>query len=165
MNWNANCMPCQPDWGGLGISMPSITATQELHPSQLVTSTLCEHILSQDPEYGYEVIAKQLEAKTQVRQENHARNTTKAEELRDLLSDPLRRAVDLAKEKGSSTWLTALPLAEHGLPSTKGDALALRYGLTLSEMPSMCACGGKFTVEHVLSCAKGEFPTIRHSVT
>ena len=98
--------------------MPSITATQELHSSQLVTSTLCEHILSQDPEYGYEVIAKQLEAKTQVRQENHVRNTTEAEELRDLLSDPLRRAVDLAKEKGSSTWLTALP--NMALPSTKG---------------------------------------------
>ena len=50
--------------GGLGISTPSKTATQELHSSQLITSTLCEHILSQDPEYGYKVIAKQLEAKT-----------------------------------------------------------------------------------------------------
>ena len=152
--------------GGLGISMPSITATQELHSSQLVTSTLCEHILSQDPEYGYEVISKQLEAKTQVRQENHVRNTTEAEELRDLLSDPLRRAVDLAKEKGSSTWLTALPLAEHGFALHKmafHDALALRYGWTPSEMPSMCVCGGKFTVEHALSCAKDGFPSIRHN--
>ena len=94
--------------------MPSKTATQELHSSQLVTSTLCEHILSQDPEYGYEVIAKQLEAKAQVCQENHVRTSIEAEVLRDLLPDPLQRAVDLAKEKGSSTWLTALPLAEHG---------------------------------------------------
>ena len=100
--------------------MPSIT---ELHSSQLVTSTLCEHILSQDPEYNYKVIAKQLEAKTQVCQENHV--TTEAEELRDLLSDPLRRAVDLAKEKGSSTWLTALPLAEHGFAPTKGPFTTL----------------------------------------
>ena len=106
--------------GGLGINMPSKTATQVFHSSQLVTSTLCEHILSQDLEYGYEVIAKQLEAKAQVRQGNHIRNSTETEELRDLLSDPLRRAVDLAKEKGSSTWLTALPLAEHALPSIKG---------------------------------------------
>ena len=148
--------------------MPSITATQELHSSQLVTSTLCEHLLSQDHEYGYEVIAKQLEAKTQVRQENHVRNSTEAEELCDLLSDPIRRAVDLAKEKGSSTWLTALPLAEHGFALHKRafhNALALRYGWTPSEMPSMCACGGKFTVEHALSCAtcKGGFPSIRHN--
>ena len=152
--------------GGLGISMPSKTATQELHSSQLITSTLYEHILSQDPEYGYEVIAKQLEAKTQVRQENHVRTSTEAEELRNLLPDPLQRAVDLAKEKGSSTWLTALPLAEHGFALHKRafhDALALRYGWTPSEMPSTCTCGSKFTVEHALSCAKGGFPSIRHN--
>ena len=71
--------------------MPSKTAIQELHSSQFLTSTLCEHILSQD---GYEVIAKQLEAKAQV---NYVRSST---ELRELLSDPLRRVVDLAKEKG-----------------------------------------------------------------
>ena len=146
--------------------MPSKTATQELHSSQLITSTLYEHILSQDPEYGYEVIAKQLEAKTQVRQENHVRTSTEAEELRNLLPDPLQRAVDLAKEKGSSTWLTALPLAEHGFALHKRafhDALALRYGWTPSEMPSTCTCGSKFTVEHALSCAKGGFPSIRHN--
>ena len=27
----------------------------------------------------------------------------------------------------------------------------------------MCTCGSKFTVEHALSCAKGEFPSIRHN--
>ena len=26
-----------------------------------------------------------------------------------------------------------------------------------------CACGKRFTVDHVLSCAKGCFPSIRHS--
>ena len=78
----------------------------------------------------------------------------------------LRRAIDLAKEKGSSTWLTALPLVEHGFALHKGafhDALALRYGWTPYEMPSMCTCGSKFLVEHALSCAKGGFPTIRHN--
>ena len=78
----------------------------------------------------------------------------------------MRRTVDLAKEKGSSTWLTTLPLAEHGFALHKGafhDALALRYGWTPSEMPPMCACGSKFSVEHALSCAKGGFPSIRHN--
>ena len=27
----------------------------------------------------------------------------------------------------------------------------------------MCTCGSKFSVEHALSCAKGEFPSIRHN--
>ena len=101
-----------------------------------------------------------------MRQENHVRTSTEAEELRDLLPDPLQRAVDLAKEKGLSTWLTALPLAEHGFALHKRafqDALALRYGWTPSEMPSTCTCGSKFTVEHALSCAKGGFPSIRHN--
>ena len=78
----------------------------------------------------------------------------------------LRRAADLATEKGSSTWLTALPLAEHGFALHKGafhDALALRYGWAPSEMPSKCACGNNLSVEHALSCAKGGFPSIRHN--
>ena len=101
-----------------------------------------------------------------MRQENHLRTSTEAEELHDLLPDALKRAVDLAKEKGSSTWLTALPLVEHGFALHKRafhDALALRYGWTPSEMPSTCTCGSKFTVEHALSCAKGGFPSIRHN--
>ena len=152
--------------GGLGLSIPSRSATLELHSSLLVTSILCDHILSQDYEYGNEIITKQLEAKTLVRQEKNVKTSTDAEEVCELLPASLRRAIDLAKEKGSSTWLTALSLVEHGFALHKGafrDALALRYGWTPYEMPSMCTCGSKFSVEHALPCAKGGFPTIRHN--
>ena len=30
-------------------------------------------------------------------------------------------------------------------------------------MPSTYACGSKFSVEHVLFCSKGGFPSIRHN--
>ena len=152
--------------GGLGIGIPSRNAARERHSSIIVTSILCDHILSQDHEYGCDIVAKQLEAKALVRQENNVRISTHAEEMYELLPVSLRRAVDLAKEKGSSTWLTALPLVEHGFALHKGafhDALALRYGWTPSEIPSMCTCGSKFSVEHALSCAKGGFPSIRHN--
>ena len=43
------------------------------------------------------------------------------------------------------------------------DALALRYGWALSRTPSSCECGASFTVEHVLSCPRGGFPSIRHN--
>ena len=147
-------------------SAVSRSATLELHSSLLVTSILCDHILSQDYEYGNEIITKQLEAKTLVRQEKNAKTSADVEEVCELLPASLRRAVDLVKEKGSSTWLTALPLVEHGFALHKGafhDALALRYGWTPYEMPSTCTCGSKFLVEHALSCAKGGFPTIRHN--
>ena len=74
--------------------------------------------------------------------------------------------MNLAKEKGSSSWLTALPLTEYGFTLHKGafhDALALRYGWTPDRLPSKCACGASFSVEHTLSCAKGGFPLIRHN--
>ena len=48
----------------------------------LVTATLRDHnILSQHYEYGYDIIAKQMEAKAQVRQESHVRISTDADEI------------------------------------------------------------------------------------
>ena len=74
--------------------------------------------------------------------------------------------MDFAKEKGASTWLTAIPLAEHGFALHKGafqDALALRYGWTPADIPLKCECGNNLSVEHAMSCARGGFPSIRHS--
>ena len=152
--------------GGLGVGIPSIDAAREFRSSSLITSSLCDHILSQDPEHGLEVVEKQLEAKAQVRRENRERTSTQATETRQCLPGSLQRAIDFASEKGASTWLTALPLMDHGFALHKRgfhDALAIRYGWTPSEMPSTCACGSKFSVEHALSCAKGGFPSIRHN--
>ena len=82
------------------------------------------------------------------------------------MSNALKRAVDLAQERGASTWLTSLPLEEFGFSLHKGafrDALSLRYGWLPSKSPTYCACGAHFTVEHSLSCPKGGFPSIRHN--
>ena len=79
------------------------------------------------------------------------------------LPDRLQKAVELSREKGASTWLSALPLTEHDFTLHKSgfhDALALRYG---SRLPTKCGCGSNFSVEHTLSCAKGGFPTLRHN--
>ena len=89
-----------------------------------------------------------------------------ASTLRDSISGSLQRAMDLAQEKGASSWLTSLPLEEFGFTLHKGafrDAIALRYGWQPSYSPSNCACGTNFSVEHALSCPKGGFPTIRHN--
>ena len=51
----------------------------------------------------------------------------------------------------------------HPPQTTFRDALSLRYGWTPNKLPSKCACGSSFTVEHALSCAKGGFPSIRHN--
>ena len=118
---------------GLGITIPSMQADQEHQSSLLVTSALQDHILLQDEAYGYEIIAEQLDSKAIVRNKNKEKHSRAAGDLLEHLPDNLQRSVKLASEKGSSTWLTVLPLSEHGFALHKGafhDALALRYGWT-----------------------------------
>ena len=47
--------------GGLEIRIPSETAASELQSSLLVTSSLKDHILDQDREYGHNIITDQLQ--------------------------------------------------------------------------------------------------------
>ena len=152
--------------GGLGITIPSKQADQEHQSSQLVTSVLQDHILMQDETYSFEVIAEQLDSKTTVRNINKENCSKATSDLMELLPDSLQRSMKLVSEKGSSTWLTVLPLSEHGFALHKRafqDSLVLRYGWTLDNLPSKCSCGVSFSVEHALSCPKGGFPSIRHN--
>ena len=75
----------------------------------------------------------------------------------------LRRAIELASEKGASSWLTVLPWQEHGFAlhkTTFHDAVALRYGWIPARLLQHCPCGAKFSVEHSFSCPKGVFPPL-----
>ena len=74
--------------------------------------------------------------------------------------------MDLARDKGASSWLTAMPIEEHGFCLHKTafvDSLALRYGWSFSKTLTTCICGASFAVDHMLSCPKGGFPSIRHN--
>ena len=69
-------------------------------------------------------------------------------------------------KKGASSWLSTLPIDDHGFALHKGafrDALCLRYGWHPPFLPSQCVCGAKFTIEHSLNCPRGGFPSIRHN--
>ena len=152
--------------GGLGIRVPSRAAERELLSSRKITSTLSDHILTQDSEYGYNIINDQLQEKSKIRQDNRKRGQDEANRIYSQLPDRLQKAVALSREKGASTWLTVLPLTEHGFTLHKSafhDALALRYGWVPARLSTKCGCGNNFSVEHALSCATGGFPTIRHN--
>ena len=89
-----------------------------------------------------------------------------AENLSKSLPESLRRSVELASEKGASCWLTTLPITEFGFTLHKGtfhDALALRYGWPPKRTPTNCECGASFSVDHALSCKRGDFPIVRHN--
>ena len=69
-------------------------------------------------------------------------------------------------EKGASNWLTAMPIKDHGFYLNKQefwDSVKTRYGLPLSRLPSRCACGANFSVDHAFTCKTGGFVTIRHN--
>ncbi len=75
-------------------------------------------------------------------------------------------SIELACERGASSWLTTLPIAEFGFTLHKGafrDAIALRYGWPLDRVPPSCECGTAFSVEHALSCPSGGFTILRHN--
>ncbi len=97
---------------------------------------------------------------------NREKSVSDANDLYDHLLVPLQRAVDPAREKGASTWLTVLPFTEHGFSLHKSafhNAIALRYGWSPPKIPYKCDCGNGMTMEHALSCAKGGFPTLRRN--
>ena len=81
------------------------------------------------------------------------------------LPSDLLRSVNQSRDKGASSWLTAVPLVDQGLVLNKQefrDSLRLRYNMPLSDLPSKCVCGEKYTVCHALSCKKGGFVAQRH---
>ena len=132
----------------------------------VVTAPLRTLIHSQDNKYPIEALEEQISAKSVIRWERQERSTADADSLKEVLTPSLKKAMTLAREKGASSWLTTLPIKEHGFCLHKGafaDALALRYGWPPDHMPTNCVCVASFTEEHSLSCPRGGFPSIRHN--
>ena len=80
--------------------------------------------------------------------------------------DNLKRTLDLSSEKGSSVWLTVLPLHELGFNLNKRefcDAIKLRYDWPIEDIPSRCVCSDIFSVDHSMVCQKGGFIIQRHN--
>ena len=146
--------------GGLGLVSPT-TLTKEydnsLHLSALITL--------QSADLG-DTREKQREVKATLRAERRRQQETTAAELKARLPSHLQSAADHASEKGSSSWVTALPIADHGFTLHKGDfrdALCLRYNWTLPHLPTSCVCGAGLTVEHALTYLTGGYTFIRHN--
>ena len=92
-------------------------------------------------------------------------HTLRFQELYDNSEPNLKRALDIAKEKGSSIWLNTLPIEAHGYAFNKQefhDSLALRYGCKVSGTSSHCACGKANSVDHALVCMLGGYTIMRH---
>ena len=151
--------------GGLGLINPASNSPFAFQASVKLTAPLKATIAKQELEYEIDYSAI-LEIKKDIRKTNRDRMEHLANEVYGRLSSKMKRCVDLAKEKGTSSWLSVLPLKDQGLLLHKGefrDALCLRYGWNLPNTPTTCNCGSAFSIGHAMVCHMGGFPTIRHN--
>ena len=151
--------------GGLGIPIPT-TSTENRHSLHL--SAPITYLIVQQSEVLGDVSDQQQAVKASIRFERRNQQKRAASELKNRLPRHLCRAAELASEKGSSNWLTTLSLEAHGFALHKGafqDAPCLRYGWSPPppHLPSKCACGSNFNVEHAFNCPTGGFIIIRHN--
>ena len=58
----------------------------------------------------YDILNEQIQKRAQVSRDNRHRCQDEADDIHQQLSKKLQKAVDLAKQKGASSWLTSLPL-------------------------------------------------------
>ena len=82
------------------------------------------------------------------------------ESINSTLPSDLLRSVNQLRNKGASSWLTAVPPVDQGLVLNKQefrDSLRFRYNILLSDLPGKSVCGENYTVCHALSCKKGGF--------
>ena len=156
--------------GGLGLNNPVKTCNHEFTLSVDVTAPLATLILLQQPDltpdtiYMYMYDQQRAKARTRKTRRQHQSNT--AIELKAQLPHHLQRAMELGSEKGASSWLSTLPIEDHGFALHKGafhDAFCMRYNWQPTHLPSKCIYGKAFSTDHALSCPTGGLPTIRHN--
>ena len=140
--------------GGMGLINPVKSSMHQYECSDLITAPLVKLITS-NADYSQDTWDKMTQAKLEMKKKRRNQLDDDEARIQYELNAPPKRSVDLAKEKGASSWLTALPLEKQGFAlywSAFQDALALRYNWLLDRMPTKCACSEPFTVEHALPC-------------
>lgn len=101
--------------GDLGLVNPASSCSSEYLTSTAMSQPLATLILTQSKDYPYECISAQLMAKAEASKLRRRCKKETASTIRGLVSDSLQRAMELAQEKGASSWLTYLPIQEFGL--------------------------------------------------
>ena len=161
------CWHCRLDWvHGLGIVDPQSVSESEFAASKKITSPLVALILQHKLSFDAGVLDAQRLAKSDVVASKRQAQEGKAVSVCDTLPADLKRIVSLSGDKGASSWLSALPVEEHGFALHKGafrDAICLRYGWLPIGLPMHCVCGQGFSINHAMNCPIGGYPTLRHN--
>ena len=119
--------------GDLGISKPTINSAIEHSCSKKLTDSLVTLILSQNTTIPPDLFYAQGQVEN--RSTGHgARNTLCRRPTQNYPSTSLLRSMQQCSEKGSSSWLSALPICDHGFFLTKGHFMML-YAFNTTRNP------------------------------
>jgi hypothetical protein len=154
-------------FGGLGIQNPVLTADDAYNASFRITELLADLIVEQDTDLSKLDRDKVKEIKAECSAERNRKFAAKEAEIAALLDEKNCRLLKCAQEKGASSWLSTPPLIRLGYAINKQefrDAVCLRYGWRIPEMPAHCACGARNTIDHALICKRGGYVDMRHNV-
>ena len=152
-------------FGGIGILNPTETADMKFDISVRITSELKGIIYNQEANLDNLNDERIMAAINQTKQEKGNRLTQEFESVKSLVNDDLKRCLDLAREKGAGSWLTALPIQSLGYVLNRQDfrdSICLRYGWKIPNTPLFCSCSKKNDVDHALTCMLGGYVVMRH---
>jgi hypothetical protein len=153
--------------GGMGIFNPTEESTLAFSNSMLVSGPLVRLLLRQesdlDPgELSEEVKILRAQIDCTLEDIHKAKfnklNTSAPREMQNLLRH--------ARAKGASSWVTAAPSIDHGTVLSKRefiDAVSIRYGWEIQDLPLTCICGSGFSVQHAIDCSWGGFRGLQHN--
>ena len=130
------------------------------------TANLTQQILENGADL-MQSIELDCKRKAAVRQHHEAALKEKADDMQKRLREAQQCAMAQSREKGGSSTLTTIPVAEHGFffdaKADFHDHVHLRYCWTLDNLSSFCPCGERFTVDHAQICKVSGFIHMRHN--
>ena len=150
----------------MGIANPASACQAQYDASKKITADLTTLILQQNEDTEKLNLDNIKEIKNEIK---HQKDNKYKQDQQEVIAESeinLQRCIKLATEKGSTSWLSCLPLKSLGYTLNKQefrDALCLRYNWRIPRMPNHCACGAITDFNHSLSCKKGGYIIMRHN--
>ena len=138
-------------FGGLAIPIFYDQASAEYSNSRKLTVQLAPLLKNQVHQYTVHEtqikINKQVIKKRKVRSTPHQLRLIKKYSIREI-----EKITWCKHREGVSNWLTALSISDFGFELSKQhfwDAIHLRYGWSIANLPTTCPCGSRFSIQVV----------------
>jgi hypothetical protein len=154
-------------FGGLGIFNPVSDCSNAYKISKSLSEPLIDLVLRQEDDFQPNDLKSEMNSlRAQLQQDLEHMHKDEYERLLAAASSTMQACLKIAREKGASSWVSATPCFDHDTVLNKGefvDAVYIRYGWTLPNLPTNCVCGAPFDVQHSLDCMIGGYRTIQHN--